>query len=160
MIGIGQDFRLYQKKGIDWKVRPWETTEETRGTNPGSSIQVIDMWMDNDARMVGLVLDSEDNPPMIKIKKQNMNYYLADFDNIEDLSKQSRIYNDQEMIKFKTGLDWMTYLSFEDPDEILYRSNNLQAIYQKSIMNDKYRLRNLCHNRKPTINLEIRNFDL
>ena len=32
------------------------------------------------------------------------------------------------MIKFKTGLDWTIYLSFEDPDEILYRSNNLQAI--------------------------------
>jgi hypothetical protein len=160
MIGIGQDFRLYQKKGIDWKVRPWEITEETRGTNKGSSTQVIDILMDNDGIMVGLVLDSESNPPMIKIQKQNMNYYLADFENIEDLTKQSRTYNDQEMIKFKTGLDWITYLSFEDPDEILYRSNNLQAIYQKSIMNDKYKLRNLCHTRKPTMNLEARNFDL
>jgi len=160
MIGIGQDFRVYQKKGIDWKVRPWEIEEETRGTNPGSSAQVIDMFMDTDARMVGLFLDSQSNPPMIRIKKQNMNYYLADFENLEDLGRQSRMYNDQEMIKFKTGLDWTTYLSFEDPDEILYRSNNLQAIYQKSIMFDKYRLRNLCHTRKPTMNLEARNFDL
>ena len=160
MIGIGQDLRLYQKKGIDWKVRPWETSEELRGTNPGANTQVIDVFMDNDGRMVGIVLDSESNPPMIKIMKQNQSYYLSDFQDISDISQQRQIFNNQEMIKMKTGLDWVTYFSFEDPDEILYRSNNLQAIYQRSVMLDRFKLRKLCQDRKPTMNLDARNFDL
>jgi hypothetical protein len=159
MLGIGQDFRLYQKKGIDWKVRPWETAEESRGTNPGSNTLLIDIIMDYDARMVGLVLDSNNNPPMIRIKKQNLSYYLADFEEIGNVTVQNRLYNDQEAIKFKTGVDWISYLSFEDPDEVLYRSNNLQAIYQRSIMTDRLRLRKLCKDRKPTNNLEVRNFE-
>jgi hypothetical protein len=160
MLGIGQDFRLYQKKGIDWKVRPWENSEERRGTNSGSNTQLIDVYMDNDSRMVGLVLDSQSNPPTIRIKKQNMTYYLADFEEIGDISNQNRLLNDQQMIKYKTGLDWTVYLSFEDPDEILYRSNNLQALHQRSVMFDKFKLRKLCKDRKPTMNLEARNFDL
>jgi len=160
MLGIGQDFRLYQKKGIDWKIRPWENSEENRGTNSGSLTQLIDVYMDNDYRMVGLVLDSESNPPTIKIKKQNMTYYLADFEDISEVSNQNRLLNDYQMIKYKTGLDWNVYLSFEDPDEILYRSNNLQALYQRSIMFDKFKLRKICKDRKPTLNLEARNFDL
>jgi hypothetical protein len=160
MLGIGQDFRLYQKKGIDWKIRQWETDEERRGTNPGSNTKVIDIFMDNDSRMVGLVLDSESNPPTIKIKKQNLNYYLADFENIDDVSNQNRLLNDYQMIKYKTGLDWAIYLSLEDPEELLYRSNNLQALYQRSVMFDKFKLRKLCKDRKPTLNLEARNFDL
>jgi hypothetical protein len=160
MLGIGQDFRLYQKKGIDWKIRQWEIDEERRGTNSGSNSQLIDVYMDNDARMVGLVLDSESNPPTIKIKKQNMPYYLADFEDISEVSNQNRLLNNYQMIKYKTGLDWNVYLSFEDPDEILYRSNNLQALYQRSVMFDKFKLRKLCKDRKPTLNLEARNFDL
>lgn len=160
MLGIGQDFRLYQKKGIDWKIRQWEIDEERRGTNSGSNSQLIDVYMDNDARMVGLVLDSELNPPTIKIKKQNMPYYLADFEDISEVSNQNRLLNNYQMIKYKTGLDWNVYLSFEDPDEILYRSNNLQALYQRSVMFDKFKLRKLCKDRKPTLNLEARNFDL
>jgi hypothetical protein len=160
MLGIGQDFRLYQKKGIDWKIRQWEIDEERRGTNIGSDSQLIDVYMDNDARMVGLVLDSESNPPTIKIKKQNMPYYLADFEDISEISNQNRLLNDYQMIKHKTGLDWSVYLSFEDPDEILYRSNNLQALYQRSVMFDKFKLRKLCKDRKPSLNLEARNFDL
>jgi hypothetical protein len=116
--------------------------------------------MDNDNRMIGFVLDSESNPPTINIKKQNLNYYLADFENIDDVSKQNRLLNDYQMIKYKTGLDWSVYLSLEDPDEILYRSNNLQALYQRSIMFDKFKLRKLCKDRKPTMNLEARNFEL
>jgi hypothetical protein len=160
MIGIGQDLRLYQKKGIDWKVRPWEVSESIRGTNPGSSTQLIDIMMDNDGRMIGIVLDSEANPPIIKIQKQNQSYYLADFLDINEVTAQNRIYNEQEMIKFKTGLDWTVYLSFEDPDEVLYRTNNLNAIYQRSVMLDKFKLRQLCNERKPSMNLDARNFDL
>jgi len=159
MLGIGQDFRLYQKKGIDWKVRPWETSEDIRGTNPGSNTKVIDVFMENDSRMVGLVLDSDNNPPMIRFKKQNLNHYLADFEEISDVTSQNTVYNDIELIKFKTGIEWVSYLSFEDPDEILYRSNNLQAIYQRSVITDKLRLRSLCKNRKPSNNLEARNFE-
>ena len=159
LLGIGQDFRLYQKKGIDWKIRPWETSEDIRGTNPGSSTKVIDIFMENDSRMVGLVLDSDNNPPMIRFKKQNLNYYLADFEEISEVTSQNRMYSDIELIKFKTGIDWVSYLSFEDPDEILYRSNNLQAIYQRSVMTDRMRLRNLCKNRKTKNNLEARNFE-
>jgi hypothetical protein len=160
MIGIGQDLRLYQKKGIDWRVRPWEVSESTRGTNPGSNTQLIDIMMDNDGRMIGIVLDSESNPPNIKIQKQNQSYYLADFLDISEVTAQNRIYNDQEMLKFKTGLDWTVYLSFEDPDEVLYRTNNLNAIYQRSVMLDKFKLRKLCQERKPSMNLDARNFDL
>lgn len=160
MLGIGQDFRLYQKKGIDWKIRSWENSEESRGNNSGSETQLIDVYMDNDSRMVGLVLDSESNPPTIKIKKQNMTYYLADFEDISEISNQNRLLNDYQMIKYKSGLDWNVYLSFEDPDEILYRSNNLQALYQRSVMFDKFKLRKICKDRKPTLNLEARNFDL
>jgi hypothetical protein len=159
LIGIGQDFRLYQKKGIDWKIRPWETSEDIRGTNPGANTKLIDIIMDNDARMIGLVLDSDSNPPMIRFKKQNLNYYLADFEEISEVSIQNKMYNPLELVKFKTGLDWVAYLSFQDPDEILYRSNNLQAIYQRSVISERLRLRNLCKNRNPTSNLEARNFD-
>jgi hypothetical protein len=65
MLGIGQDFRLYQKKGIDWRIRQWENSEERRGTNSGSNTQLIDVYMDNDSRMVGLVLDSESHSQIL-----------------------------------------------------------------------------------------------
>ena len=158
MIGIGTDFRVYQKKGVDWKIRPWEVDEGLRGTNDGAATQVIDLLMESDGRMVGLVLDSESNPSTIKIQKQNQSYYLADFDILETVGNGKEMYNEYELYKFKTGLDINTYLSFLDADETLYRTNNLQALYQRSLMEDKYRLRKLCKNRSP--NGEARNFDL
>lgn len=158
MIGIGTDFRVYQKKGIDWKVRPWEVDIGLRGKNEGALTQVIDLLMESDGRMVGLVLDSKSNPSTIKIQKQNQSYYLADFDVLETVGNGKEIYTDYELFKFKTGLNIDAYLSFLDADETLYRSNNLQALYQRSLMEDKYRLRKLCKNRSPSG--EARNFEL
>jgi cupin superfamily acireductone dioxygenase involved in methionine salvage len=160
MIGIGEDLRLYQKKGIDWKVRPWEIDETMRGNNEGSNTKVIDIIMDSDARMVGIVLDDKGNEPMIRIRKQEHSYYLSDFKNPSALVHHRKVYSDMDLLKFKTGLDWTTYLSIEDPDEVLYRTNNLQAINQRNVMKDKLRLRNLCNSRNPNINLETRNFEL
>ncbi len=158
MIGISTDFKVYQKKGVDWKIRPWETDPGLRGTNDGADTQVIDLLMESDGRMVGLVLDSESDPPRIKIQKQNQSYYLADFDVLETVGNGKEMYNDYELYKFKTGLNIDAYLSFLDADEVLYRSNNLQALYQRSLMEDKYRLRKLCKNRSPSG--EARNFEL
>lgn len=160
MIGIGQDFKLYQKRGIDWINRPWETTPEMRGTNPGSNAQVIDMLMDSDARMLSLRFITNSKDPMILLQKQDQTHYLADHDDIESVGNNPRVFSDVKLSMFKTGLDWETYLSFEDPDEILYRSNNLQAIQQRSIMVNRLKLRQLCKSRNPMMNLEARNFNL
>lgn len=160
LLGIGQDFQIYQKKGIDWKIRPWELDTKMRGTSGGALTKVIDLIMDDDARMIGLVLDSLNKPPTIKIHKQILTYYLSDFDSINVVGKGQKIFTDTQMIKYKTGLDWDTFLSFEDPDEGIYRNNNLQALKQRSIMNDKSKLRKLCKSRNPIMNLESRNFDL
>ena len=43
LLGIGQDFQIYQKKGIDWKVRPWELDSKIRGTSDGALTKVIDL---------------------------------------------------------------------------------------------------------------------
>ncbi len=160
LLGIGQDFRIYQKKGIDWKVRPWELDNKLRGTSYGALTKVIDLLMDNDARMIGLVLDSENKPPTIKIQKQYTAYYLSDFDSINVVDKGNKLLDDQDVIKFKTGLDWKVYLSFEDPDEAIYRNNNLHVLKQRSIIKDKIKLKKLCKNRNPIMNLEYKDFDL
>ena len=65
-----------------------------------------------------------------------------------------------ELVKFKTGLDWESYFNFEDPDELFYRDANLQALYQRSIMKDKLKLRQICKTRNPVLNMDARNFDL
>ena len=160
MIGIGLDFKLYQKRGIDWKNRPWETGTEMRGTNPGSDARVIDMIMDNDARMLSLKFMGTKEKPMIAIQKQDQTHYLADHDDPVSVGKNPKVFSDVQLQMYKSGLDWETYLSFEDPDEILYRSNNLQAIKQRSIMMNRLRLRKLCKSRNPTMNIEARNFGL
>jgi hypothetical protein len=160
MIGISTDFKIYQKKGIDWKIRPWENSVQVRGKNPGSSATVIDMLMDNDSRMIGLVLDQDKVKPMIKIQKQDQPYYLADFESLNDSKPDKKMYTNYQMIKYKTGFDWEVFLNFEDLDEYLYRTNNLQAIYQRSIMNDKIKLKKICKDRAPVTNTEARNFDL
>jgi hypothetical protein len=160
MIGIGQDFKLYQKKGIDWKIRPWEVDQSIRGKNPGSSTKVIDMMMDYDARMFGLILDSDKNDPMIKIQKQEQSYYLADFKSLKDNVSGDKLYNLYQIIKFKSGLDWEAYFNFEDADELFYRDANLQGLYQKSVMKDRLKLREMCKNRNPLVNTDARNFDL
>jgi hypothetical protein len=160
MLGIGQDFKIYQKKGIDWKVRPWDTEVSTRGKNKGSNAKVIDLMMDTDARMVGLVLDSDKKKPMIKIQKQNQPYYLADFENIINAIPTTKSFTTYDVIKHKTGLDWGAYFNFEDPDEELYRTNNLSALKQRAIMKDRLKLRKICQNRNPLINSEARNFEL
>jgi hypothetical protein len=156
MIGIGQDFRLYQKKGIDWKVRPWETNEEIRGKNKGANTKVIDMLMDKDAQMIGLVLEDD----MIKIKKQNQPYYLADFDSLKNTGDDKILYTQYQMIKYKTGFDWDAYFNFEDLDEHLYRTNNLQALYQRSVLKNKQKLKKICKEKNPIVNTDARNFDL
>jgi hypothetical protein len=158
MIGIGQDFRLYQKKGIDWKVRPWEINEEIRGKNTGANTKVIDMLMDKDAQMVGLVLEDD----MIKIKKQNQPYYLADFDSLQNIVDTKTVYTQYQMIKYKTGGDWDSYFNFEDLDEHLYRTNNLQALYQRSVLKNKQKLKKICKERNSVsvTNTDARNFDL
>jgi hypothetical protein len=160
LLGIGQDFKIYQKKGIDWKVRPWEVDQKMRGTTSGALTKVIDLMMDADSRMIGLVLDSTNKPPTIKVQKQIMTYYLSDFDSISVVGKGNKVFTDNQMIKYKSGIDWDTYLSFEDPDEAIYRNNNLQALKQRSVINDKYKLRKLCKSRNPIMNVEARNFDL
>ena len=158
MIGIGQDFRLYQKKGIDWKIRPWETNEEIRGKNSGANTKVIDVLMDKDAQMIGLVLEDE----MIKIKKQNQSYYLADFESLEKINNTTTTYTQYQTIKQKTGFDWEAYFNFEDYDEHLYRTNNLQALYQKSVLQNKQKLRKICKDKNSISvgNTDARNFEL
>jgi len=160
MIGVGTDFKLYQKRGIDWQTRPWETSAEIRGTNPGSNALVIDMMMDSDARMISLKLEPDAKKPMIMIRKQDQTHYLADHDDLNSVGKNPKVFTDTQLVLHKSGLDWETYLSFEDPDEVLYRSNNLQAIQQRSIMMNRLKLRKLCKNRNPTMNVEARNFKL
>jgi hypothetical protein len=97
---------------------------------------------------------------MILLQKQDQTHYLADHDDPESVGTNPRVFSDIKLSMFKTGLDWETYLSFEDPDEILYRSNNLQAIQQRSIMMNRLKLRELCKSRNPLMNLEARNFNL
>ena len=160
MLGIGQDFKIYQKKGIDWKVRPWDMEVSTRGKNKGSNAKVIDLMMDNDSRMIGLVLDSDKKKPMIKIQKQNQPYYLADFENLDKVGTESKALTTYDLIKHKTGLDWSAYFNFEDPDEVYYRTNNVNALKQRAIMKDRLKLRKICQNRNPLINTEARNFEL
>jgi hypothetical protein len=160
MIGIGTDFKLYQKNGIDWTVRPWEISKEIRGTNPGSSATVIDMLMDKDSRMIGLVLNNDPVKPMISIQKQKDPYYLSDFESLQDSIQSNKKYNTYDIMKYKTGFDWQLFFSFEDADEHIYRQNNLQAIYQRQLLEDKAKLKKICRDRKPATNTEMRNYDL
>jgi hypothetical protein len=159
MLGIGQDFKIYQKKGIDWKVRPWDTEVSTRGNNKGSNTKVIDLMMDTDARMVGLVLDSDKKNQMIKIQKQEQPYYLSDFENL-GTSPATKSFTTYDVIKYKTGFDWSAYFNFEDPDEVYYRTNNVNALKQRAIMKDRLKLRKICQNRNPLKQAEARNFEL
>ncbi len=160
MIGIGTDFRLYQKNGIDWTIRPWSISNDIRGTNVGSSATVIDMLMDKDSRMIGLVLNNDNVNPMISIQKQKDPYYLSDFESLQTSIPNNKKYNTYDIIKYKTGFDWQKFFSFEDADEHMYRTHNLQAIYQRQLLEDKAKLKQICKERKPATNTEMRNYDL
>jgi hypothetical protein len=97
---------------------------------------------------------------MISIKKQKDPYYLSDFESLQNSIPNNKKYNTYDIMKYKTGFDWSHFFSFEDADEHMYRENNLQAIYQRQLLEDKSKLKKICKERKPATNTEMRNYDL
>lgn len=69
MIGLGKDFRIYKKRGLDWKNEEWDTVNGPSRKTLGGTVK--DLWMDYDGIMVGL--------SRLGLVKQKNTYYKSDF---------------------------------------------------------------------------------
>lgn len=153
MLGIGSDFRIYKKKSTQWKtLQAWDLD------NGPSEYKVIDLLLDKDGHFFGVVLD--DRLGRIRLMKQTEFYYLAEFEFLE-LTNQHKpqIFSTYDIIHHKSGFDIQTYNSYQDSEEEIYRTDNLEAIHQRNMLESRRKLQALCKKRNPQRNLVARNFE-
>jgi len=153
MLGIGTDFKIYKKKSTQWKtLQAWDLD------NGPSEYKVIDLLLDSDGHFFGVVLDNELG--RIRLMKQTEFYYLANFEFLELTNRHKpnilSIYN---IIHHKSGFDIQTYNSYIDLEEEMYRNENLEAIHQRNMLENRMKLQKLCKKKNPEKNLTARNFE-
>ena len=69
MIGLGQDFRIYKKRGNDWLNEEWDTSNGPSKKTLGGTLK--DIWYDFDGILMGI--------SRLGLVKQENTYYLSDF---------------------------------------------------------------------------------
>ena len=74
MIGLGQDFRIYKKRGTDWMNEEWDTTNGPSKKTLGGTLK--DIWYDFDGILMGI--------SRLGLVKQENTYYLSDFKPFKD----------------------------------------------------------------------------
>lgn len=139
LMGIGTDFKLYQKDIVGWEVGKWKSKT--------SEDMLFDIIYDNDGRLYGMVINTIAG--IYELMKQNRAYYTAQFFPLEDNDPPgSDIMVSSQIIKTKMGGDFISYLDRkeDETDEIIDPS--LEEIRQEYILQSQAKLRALCAAKK------------
>jgi hypothetical protein len=158
MLAIDNNFNLYQFSELNWKNSPLSLQ---RGHNAS---KIVDVLYDNDARMYGLVFNTEAN--ILQTMKQNIAYYLGDFLPLEYQTSSSGIskagtefvLSDQDVLKSKVGnIDkYLKILATSDTTD-----EDTNVAYQKMILETRADLRQFCASRNNgASNSNFDNYDL
>lgn len=159
MLAIDNNFDLYQFSELNWKN---STLNIQRGHNAS---KVVDILYDNDARMYGLVFNTQAN--ILQIMKQGIAYYLGDFIPLEEqisngdsTSKVGSefVLSDQDILKSKVGnID--KYMKIIAESDIADDDTNVA--YQKMILQTRADLKKFCAARNNgSNNSNFDNYDL
>lgn len=159
MLAIDNNFDLYQFSELNWKNSPLNLQ---RGHNAS---KIIDILYDNDAKMYGLVFNTQAN--ILQTMKQNIAYYLGDFIPLEQQvssgSNTSKVgsefvLSDHEILKSKIGnID--KYLEILAETDVADDDTNVA--YQKMIMQTRADLKQFCTSRNNSSNnSNFDNYDL
>lgn len=142
MLGIGTDYKLYQRKLSTWEVSDWKQEK--------SNDKVNDILYDKDGRLYGLVID--DINDMIELRKQNVAYYYSDFYPLDDVNAQGvDMLVDANIIKSKVGVN------FDNPFTDGESLNNVvdpspQELQELHALENQNKLRKLCADKKKKYN--------
>jgi len=151
MMGIGSNYKLYQKALPTWEASKWkvQTTVE----------QLADVIYDADGRLYGIVLDKVND--MIELRKQNQAYYTSQFYPLDDNEVEGvNIMNLAQLIQSKMGSEFQTDLDKSRGDDELI-DPSLDEVQQQYILDNQSKLRNLCANKKKIYNsTDYYDFDL
>ena len=158
MLAIDNNFDLYQFSELNWKNSPLNLQ---RGHNDS---KIIDILYDNDARMYGLVFNTQSS--ILQTMKQVMAYYLSNFLPLEQQGSSNDIsttgaefvLSDQDILKSKVGnID--KYLQTLSASDTVDEDTNVA--YQKMILETRSDLRKFCATRNNgASNSNFDNYDL
>jgi hypothetical protein len=158
MLAIDNNFDLYQFSELNWKNSPLNLQ---RGHNAS---KIIDILYDNDARMYGLVFNTQAS--ILQTMKQDIAYYLGNFLPLDQqvssnsLSKAGAefVLSDQDILKSKVGnID--KYLQVNATLDTVDEDTNVA--YQKMILETRSDLRKFCATRNNgASNSNFDNYDL
>jgi hypothetical protein len=142
MIGLGNDFRIYKKRGSNWLNEEWDTTNGPTKKTLGGTLK--DIWFDFDGILVGL--------SRLGLVKQQNSYYLSDFKSYgeEVTKKEISIY---KVLYSSTGISVFgnqslnnnsnnVYVDGKKISEYKFKDKRLNN-YLKHRMNMKKKCRNL-----------------
>jgi hypothetical protein len=149
MLAIDKNFDLYQFSELNWKN---SSLNIQRGHNK-SKIQ--DILYDNDGKMYGLVFNTKSF--ILQIMKQDMAFYLGNFNPLDQLLSSSDdnssegsistnefVMSDQDIFKSKIGNieKYLNNLKIDDKND-----NDTNIAYQKMILSTRADLKKFCANR-------------
>jgi len=158
MLAIDNNFDLYQFSELNWKNTPLNLQ---RGHN---NSKIIDVLYDNDARMYGLVFNTQAS--ILQTMKQVMAYYLGNFLPLDqqvssnDISAAGAefVLSDQDILKSKVG-NINKYLQTLAAADSVDEDTNIA--YQKMILETRSDLRKFCATRNNgASNSNFDNYDL
>lgn len=158
MLGIGTDFKLYKKMGIDWTSTQFDVIA---GGNP---IPINDVIYDNDGILFGLVA----LPAMtvFELQKQQQAYYLSafmptEFNTLNEKTKaltKTYVLNDLDIIQFKTGANLSKLVGVADP--LLLEGNSIDVVDNLLQFESQGKLRSFCAKKGYMSKSEYQNYDL
>lgn len=159
MLAIDNNFNMYQFSELNWKNSPLNVQ---RGYNAS---KVVDILYDNDAKMYGLVFNTQAN--ILQTMKQNIAYYLGDFIPLEQQVSSGAspskvgsefVLSDQDILKSKVGnIDkYMKTIAESDVAD-----DDTNVAYQKMILQTRADLKQFCAARNNgSSNSNFDNYDL
>jgi hypothetical protein len=143
LLGLGADFKLYQKNTVNWEISKWKAK-----TSPAKLFDVI---YDKDARLYGVYINEINNS--IELRKQNQAYYTSDFYPLFDVKIQGvTMLTNHHIIQTKMGSNFQTKL--ESPENSLNDviDPSPEEINQEYILESQKSLRDLCASKKHLYN--------
>tara|TARA_B100000795_G_C22795451_1_gene439103 strand:- start:1745 stop:2917 length:1173 start_codon:yes stop_codon:yes gene_type:complete len=142
MFGLGQDFRIYKKRGSNWLNEEWDTVNGPTKKTLGGTLK--DIWFDYDGILLGL--------SRLGLVKQKTSYYLSDFKSYSEevTKKEISIY---KVLYGSTGISVFgnkelnnnsnnVYVEGKKISEYKFKDPRLNK-YLKHRMNMKKKCRNL-----------------
>lgn len=139
LLGLGMDFKLYQKNMPNWEVSRWK--------NASSPTKVNDVIYDRDGRLFGIYINEV--LETLEIRKQNQAYYTAEFYPLFDVKIQgATMLTNDNILQTKMGT------TFEKPGSKVEESLNQvidpspEELHQEYTLESQKKLRDLCISKK------------